>query len=1303
MKKLFTTAIAICLLLSFSLTSFASVSVTHIYKGKSLIEGDLNEYIFTFAKYDGDETPEAFGLIIDGEKYPLEESGIPSAQTMKRFGIGIADAENKLTDVFKATPYVTVNGEDILGEEQIIDKAFLYEKMESFFAGYASDVICDDTNSKTNRFNDWYTPTGIYMQTNIHNGLGFGYNEALNRALIQLDLTKFDGVDATKPVILSVVGRAQYSAATSSAETLPESMTVNAYGFYEFDWSKSAPGYVWPEEGEEDTTEPVYEWSESSVNPSAGYIGPRLEEIVKMPLLDSFTVEVPENTENKTSGDVVAPVWTTYEVDVKDIVAAALKAGKTKATIVLLADNSEREKIPHKDADGNTLARDEVILNMGTTENTTESRRPKVSYYRFNEEYVNLEKIEVNGVAVSGFDAETTEYTVGYTKGEEIPTVTAKTVNEESRTVITQATAENKTAVIKVYDEQNIRSKTYKVNFVSSIPSSSVETKSAITADAHSRVSDKKPTVISMDTNLYNGVPYTSGWESTLKRGYMQISVSELKDIDLSKNVYLNITAQTTLGANYKTELYPKSLNVNVHAAMKSEFEWNETTAAAVTANTFGPNITQMKALPLVSVITVSEESYNAGYMPYQIDITSAIKKAIETKEEYVTLMFSADNSERNTEELIALKNANGNNRDNVTFTILTKEREVVSQQPFVTYSKYDSAYTNLSGIAIDGEAIADFDAATFTYTAKMEDGAEIPVVSATAFDSDATVTVEQPSEANGYVAIITVTNEGLTEKTYKVVFETAKASVLTAVENGITDDATSRVGYSKPDAITFFTNLNNGAGPGWEGTLRRGYVQIDLTGFADRDTAKNVYLNITEYVTYSAERRSENAPSEMKIDVYGIGGSEFVWNEEAVKDLEDSSFGPNIKTTTALPVLDSYTVAIPAPEGDEARVTTPSVQRAVDITKIVNSAIAAGETKATVIFMADNTSRAQYPSTLPNDEINYTVFSKEDATRAPFLSYYKFDSKYTDLASIEINGEAIADFDAADFEYESSFEEIDGVPAVTATAADKSAVVTVDQATEANGYVATITVANEGVTSKLYKVTFTKKASSSEVTILSAITADAHSRVGERNPTNIAMSTNLYNGVAYAAGLESTLKRGYIQVSLAELENIDLTKNVYLNIKASSSYDEKHITEYCPSEFNVNVYAAMKSEFSWNEETAAAVTVNTFGPNLTQMQALPLVTVLTVAKPVEDTNSGYQAYSINITEAIRTAKAANEDYVTFMFSADNSTRNTPELQALKAENSNNRDNLTFTILTKEYTVENMKPSVTYFAYDKAE
>jgi uncharacterized repeat protein (TIGR01451 family) len=98
----------------------------------------------------------------------------------------------------------------------------------------------------------------------------------------------------------------------------------------------------------------------------------------------------------------------------------------------------------------------------------------------------------------------------------------------------------------------------------------------------------------------------------------------------------------------------------------------------------------------------------------------------------------------------------------------------------------------SLSDLAVDGSTIASFDPATLNYTVNLPfTTTEVPTVSATANDANASVVVTQASDVNG-AATVVVTAEDGTQSTYTVDFVTEDSVCLafsatpTEIESGV-------------------------------------------------------------------------------------------------------------------------------------------------------------------------------------------------------------------------------------------------------------------------------------------------------------------------------------------------------------------------------------------------------------------------------------------------------------------------------------------------------------------------------------
>lgn len=124
MKKILVSvlAIAIAIVLSLSISAFAAPVIEYVFGGTA---DDGNYYYYMFGHGVDNEATEV-GINIKGrnENFSLDETGLEAAKTSTKFGIGIADPNNKLGDSFEATPYyVTEADGKISGSTKIVTKS----------------------------------------------------------------------------------------------------------------------------------------------------------------------------------------------------------------------------------------------------------------------------------------------------------------------------------------------------------------------------------------------------------------------------------------------------------------------------------------------------------------------------------------------------------------------------------------------------------------------------------------------------------------------------------------------------------------------------------------------------------------------------------------------------------------------------------------------------------------------------------------------------------------------------------------------------------------------------------------------------------------------------------------------------------------------------------------------------------------------------------------------------------------------------------------------------------------------------
>ena len=367
--------------------------------------------------------------------------------------------------------------------------------------------------------------------------------------------------------------------------------------------------------------------------------------------------------------------------------------------------------------------------------------------------------------------------------------------------------------------------------------------------------------------------------------------------------------------------------------------------------------------------------------------------------------------------------------------------------------------------------------------------------------------------------------------------------------------------------------------------------------------------------------------------------------------------------------------------------------------TKVASAVVPEDGTEVTV--------KLAEPITLPNDVSNLRIYSYvwTDLLNPRILARpATFESSSTELYELCVNGNPV-DTDEIFAESDTYYCELDKIPLnlpkVTAKADDLGAKVEISDITSLPGTAKVNITSQTGVT-KEYNIEFSVKAK--QRTVEGAITADTNSRTSQYltnyAPTGPWMQTNLYNGVPMTNSYNGTLKRALIQLDVAQFpDDTSLIKNIYLSVTGQCNYVAGHLTEYCPEGITVNAYDY--SEFEWTESSvdAAATAV---GPGLTDIVKKTPFDSFFVEK-TDSTSGPWVEHSVNVTELVKTAKENGQEKITIILLADNSTRNTPELVALKNANSNNRDELMFVMGTKENPEPTRTPKVIIEEYEKEE
>ena len=117
MKRILTVLLALTLVLSLTLTSFAAVTINFSFKA---LDENGDEYVYHFGTFDP-ATDKEVGLQVGDNEYPLDDAAYEKAVSVGgKFGIGLIDKNNVYGGEYTVTPY-TKDGSDVKTTAQNIN------------------------------------------------------------------------------------------------------------------------------------------------------------------------------------------------------------------------------------------------------------------------------------------------------------------------------------------------------------------------------------------------------------------------------------------------------------------------------------------------------------------------------------------------------------------------------------------------------------------------------------------------------------------------------------------------------------------------------------------------------------------------------------------------------------------------------------------------------------------------------------------------------------------------------------------------------------------------------------------------------------------------------------------------------------------------------------------------------------------------------------------------------------------------------------------------------------------------------
>lgn len=535
-----------------------------------------------------------------------------------------------------------------------------------------------------------------------------------------------------------------------------------------------------------------------------------------------------------------------------------------------------------------------------------------------DEDTTALSSLSVNGKAVAGFNAATLEYTVAIPDAQaDFPVVTYTTKEEDATAVVTNPTEFPGKATVTV-SKAGIEDTVYTINYTTS-------TDGVLVGDL--KLSDKA------GINSSNAV-----WPTTARN---------LQEGDL---LYLGRSYKVTTindeSAKGKDRImtavgWGSDINNNYSIAFRGELinDWVSFKALrgmdVVIYDDHSADVNKFKNLGYAQetdsncfiyaqLNQISEGKYNEAKHTYKY-----------TKHYAAGETVNIPNAANGQAYLVVL------DYDNYA-SLIEEEAEPIS--------------TKLSGITVNGTAIANFSADTTSYEVKLSADTTSAVIAATSQDAKANVVISQPEGVPG-TATITVTAEGSETTIYTVNLtrELTEEEIYNKAELTITDNdvepRTARRGafWNGVIGITNFNNKYSKEFTVAEGSTKK--ISLDITGLAHQQGTLIV---------------KPLADGENKTAVVNADGTALTWTDDNRSNSVFASFGGTIESYD----YDSY------PEYNEAGATWAKASSNKPVTVTFNGAATSLPVMEKLIESDGkyvNGSRAQTDRIPANGAIHYT------------------------------------------------------------------------------------------------------------------------------------------------------------------------------------------------------------------------------------------------------------------------------------------------------------------------------------------
>jgi hypothetical protein len=371
----------------------------------------------------------------------------------------------------------------------------------------------------------------------------------------------------------------------------------------------------------------------------------------------------------------------------------------------------------------------------------------------------NLDELKADDVLISGFSPATLSYQLVLPVGTtEIPVISALQSDENATVEITQAAAIPGTATVKVTAENGITIKTYSV------------------------LIRHASTIATLQNILVNNVSIA---------GFSSNTFAYTVNLPLETTTEIPVVSALTTDANAEKAI-TQATAVDGEATI------------VVTAEDGATELTYTVDFVLVSVDATLKDLLVdgvtiSGFDPEVIEYSLVFAEGT-TEIPVVTAFSNSDNAEVDITQATAIPG---------TATVVVTAQDGVTKITYTINLLVGSSDATLSDLLVDGTTIEGFDPEVTDYYIVLPISVtDVPVVTATATDENATVDITPATEIPGITTILVTAEDNFTELTYKVHFRYGSSD---ATLSDLLINGTSIVGFD-PEVISYEITMPKGS-----------------------------------------------------------------------------------------------------------------------------------------------------------------------------------------------------------------------------------------------------------------------------------------------------------------------------------------------------------------------------------------------------------------------------------------------------------------------------------------------------------